>query len=361
MQKRIAALRQQLQARGLDALLISQPDNRRYMSGFNGSAGYLIITPTEALLLVDFRYVEQAGQQAPDYQVERIAKGIEEELPAYLPRLGGKRWAFESAHVTVSLFEKLRPVFEQAGIALQGVENLVEELRNVKDAAEQEKLRRAIRLTDEAFAHFLTWVRPGISERAAAWEIERYIREHGGEGLSFPTIIGSGPNGARPHHQAGERPLQAGEPIVIDMGAVVEGYHADMTRTIVLGEPDERFWTIYSLVRTAQERAEAGIRAGRPCAEIDALARDVIAQAGYGENFGHGLGHGVGLGTHEAIRLSSLSQDALPAGATVTVEPGIYLPGWGGVRLEDVVLVREDGAEILTGSSKEPVARIGEE
>lgn len=357
MKERIAALRQQLQVRELDAMLISQPDNRRYMSGFNGSAGYLIVTPAEALLLVDFRYVEQAGQQAPDYRVERIVKGLEEELPAYLQRLGGKRWGFESAHVTVSLFEKIRPAFEQAGIVLQGVENVVEELRNVKDAAEQEKLRQAIRLTDEAFAHFLEWVRPGVTERAAAWEIEKYIREHGGEGLAFPTIIGGGPNGARPHHETGERPLQAGEPIVIDMGAVVAGYHADMTRTIVLGEPDAQFWPIYSLVRTAQERAEAGIRAGRPCAEIDALARDVIAQAGYGDNFGHGLGHGVGLGTHEAIRLSSLSQEILPAGATVTVEPGIYIPGWGGVRIEDVVLVKEGGAEILTQSTKEPIVR----
>ena len=220
-------------------------------------------------------------------------------------------------------------------------------------------MRRAIRLTDDAFAHFLAWVQPGVTELQAAWEIEKYIREHGGEELSFPTIVGGGPNGAMPHHEAGERPLQAGEPIVIDMGAVVGGYHADMTRTIVLGQPDDRFWTIYSLVQTAQERAEAGIRAGASGVEVDHLAREVIADAGYGDKFGHGLGHGVGLATHEPLRLSSLSTDTLPVGATVTVEPGIYLPEWGGVRIEDVVLVKEDGAEILTGSTKEPIVKIG--
>jgi Xaa-Pro aminopeptidase len=162
-----------------------------------------------------------------------------------------------------------------------------------------------------------------------------------------------------PHHASGDRPLQAGEPIVIDMGAIVDSYHADMTRTICLGQPDKQFWTIYSLVLTAQERAEKGIRAGVSGADVDSLARQVIADAGYGDKFGHGLGHGVGLATHELPRLGALATENLPAGATVTVEPGIYLPGWGGVRIEDVVLVHQDGAEILTGSSKEPIVKIG--
>jgi Xaa-Pro aminopeptidase len=356
---RIAALRQQLQKRELDAFLVSQPDNRRYLSGFTGSAGYVIVTPQDALLLVDFRYVEQAGKQAPDCEVHRITGRLEEDLPAFLSRVGGKRWGFESAHVTVSLYEQIRPVLEQAGITLQELEGVVESIRAVKDEGERELLRKAIRLTDEAFSHFLQWVCPGVTELEAAWEIEKYIREHGGEGLAFPTIVGGGPNGAMPHHETGDRPLQAGEPIVIDMGAAYGGYHADMTRTIVLGPPDEQFWTIYSLVLTAQERAEKGMRAGVPCADIDRLARQVIAEAGYGDKFGHGLGHGVGLATHEPLRLSALATDTLPLGATVTVEPGIYLPGWGGVRIEDVVLVREDGAEVLTGSSKEPIVKIG--
>jgi Xaa-Pro aminopeptidase len=357
MQERIAALRKLLQDKELDAFLVSQPENRRYLSGFTGSAGYLIVTPQDALLLVDFRYTEQAGQQAPHCEVQRITGRLEEDLPAFLERLGGKRWGFESANVTVALYDKVRPVFEQAGIALQGVEGAVENIRAAKDEGEQAALRKAIRLTDEAFAHFLAWVRPGVTEKEAAWEIEKYIREHGGEGLSFPTIIGGGPNGAMPHHASGDRPLQAGEPIVIDMGAIVDGYHADMTRTICLGQPDERFWTIYSLVLTAQERAEKGLRAGVSGVDVDRLARQVIAEAGYGEQFGHGLGHGVGLATHELPRLSALAPEALPAGAAVTVEPGIYLPGWGGVRIEDVVLVTEEGAEVLTGTSKEPIVK----
>ncbi len=358
MNRRIARLRQELQARGLDAFLVQQPENRRYLTGFTGSAGTVIVTAEAALLLVDFRYTEQARKQAPGFEVVQIKDSLEKELPTYLERLGGKRWGFESAFVTVAQYEKLRPAFEAAGIALEGVENLVEGLRAVKDEEELALLRQAIRLTDEAFSHLLDWVRPGMSEREVAWEIEKYIREHGGEGLAFPTIIGSGPNGAMPHYQAGERLLQPGEPIVVDMGAVCGGYHADMTRTIVLGEPDEQFWGIYNLVREAQERAEAGIRAGMPCAEADRLAREVIEAAGYGERFGHSLGHGVGLGTHEPLRLSALSMETLPAGATVTVEPGIYLPGWGGVRIEDVVLVREDGVEVLTRSTKEPIVAI---
>lgn len=358
MKDRIESLRRQLQERELDAFLVSQPENRRYISGFTGSAGYAVVTPKEAFLLVDFRYTEQAAQQAPGYQVQRITGRLEEDLPNLLPQVGGKRWGFESAHLTVSLYDKVCPVFEQAGIALQGLEGVVESIRAVKDEQEQEFLRQAVRLTDEAFAHLLEWVRPGVTEQQAAWEIEKYIREHGGEELAFPTIVGGGPNGAMPHHETGERPLQAGEPIVIDMGAVCGGYHADMTRTIVLGEPDERFWAIYSLVRTAQERAEAGMRAGASGVEVDRLAREVIANAGYGEQFGHGLGHGVGLATHEPLRLSALSTDTLPVGATITVEPGIYLPGWGGVRIEDVVLVHEDHAEVLTSSTKEPVVRI---
>lgn len=358
MEKRIERLRVGLRERGLDALMVTQAENRRYLSGFTGSAGALIVTAEAAILLVDFRYTEQATRQAPHCEVVQVSGRLEEDIVPYLQRLGGSRWGFESAYVTVSQYEKIRPVFEAAGIALQGVEGLVETLRAAKDEDEVARLRRAIAITDEAFAHLLSWIRPGVTEKEAAWEIEKYMREHGAEAISFDTIVAGGPNGAMAHAVASERPLQAGEPIVIDMGAVYEGYHADMTRTIVLGRPDERFWEIYRLVRKAQERAEAGIRAGVSGVEVDRLARQVIEAAGYGEQFGHGLGHGVGLSTHEPLRLSRLSTDLLPAGATVTVEPGIYLPGWGGVRIEDVVLVREDGAEVLTASTKEPVVEV---
>ncbi len=359
MNGRVERLRQALSEQGLDALLITQPENRRYITGFTGSAGTAIVTAGEAVLLVDSRYTEQAGQQAPSFQVAQVSGRLEEDLVPYLARLGGARWGFEKAHLTVGQHERLQPIFAQAGIVLHGVENLVEALRAAKDEGEQALLRRAVQITDQAFARFCAWVRPGVSEREAAWEIEKAVHDLGGDGLAFPTIVGSGPNGAMAHHESGERLLQAGEPIVVDMGAVYQGYCADMTRTVCLGQPDERFWEIYHLVRQAQERAEAGMRAGATGVEVDRLARQVIAAAGYGDNFGHGLGHGVGLAVHEPLRLSTLSEDVLPVGATVTVEPGIYLPGWGGVRIEDIVLVHEDHAEILTGSSKEPVLAVG--
>lgn len=358
MNPRLDQFREQLAARKLDGFFVTQPENRRYLSGFTGSAGFLAVTPERALLLVDFRYTEQATGQAPDFEVVQLSGQLEESLPPVLEQLGGERWGFESTYVTVADHERYQPLFEGAGMAMVATKGVVEGLRAIKDEREVELLRAAIRLTDEAFAHFLDWVRPGVTEAEVAWEIEKYIREHGGEGLSFPTIVASGPNGAMAHHRAGERSLQPGEPVVIDMGAIVGGYCADMTRTIYLGEPDARFWEIYNLVLQAQEAAEAGLRAGLPGVEGDRLARQVIADAGYGEQFGHGLGHAVGLAVHETPRLSALSEDVMAAGVTITVEPGIYIPGWGGVRIEDIVLIQEDGAEILTQTSKDPVVRI---
>ncbi len=358
MNGRLERLRALLRERELDALLVTQPENRRYLTGFTGSAGTVVVSPERALLLVDFRYVEQAARQSPGLEVVPAKNRSEEDLPPLLKQIGGRRWGFESAHVTVAQYEKLRPLFAEAGIDLEGVENLVESLRAVKEPGELALLREAVRITDEAFVHFLEWVRPGVTEREAAWELEKTMRENGAEALAFPIIVASGPNGAMPHHRAGDRPLQRGEPIVIDMGAVYEGYQADMTRTICLGEADGRFWEIYRLVRAAQERAEGGIRAGMPSCEADGLAREMIAAAGYGEQFGHGLGHSIGLATHEMPQLSPRSQDPLPAGCTVTVEPGVYIPGWGGVRIEDVVVVHEDGTEVLTRSTKEPLVAV---
>jgi Xaa-Pro aminopeptidase len=358
VKKRIGQLREKMDDKGLDGFFVSQPENRRYISGFTGSAGYVLVTPDKALLLVDFRYTEQAGKQAGNLEVHEVKGRPEEALPPFLEQLGGTRWGFESAHVTVALHSRIEPVFAEAGIEMEGVEGLVEEVRAVKDAEEAARLREAVRITDEAFSHLLEWVRPGVTEREASWEIEKYMREHGAERLSFPTIFASGPNGAMAHALAGERRISPGEPIVIDMGAVYEGYCADMTRTICLGEADERFWEIYRLVQKAQESAQAGMRAGLSGIEVDRMARQVIEDGGYGDQFGHGLGHAVGLAVHETPRLSPLSEDTLVSGVTITVEPGIYIPGWGGVRIEDIVLVQEDGVEILTQSTKDPIVPL---
>jgi Xaa-Pro aminopeptidase len=232
---------------------------------------------------------------------------------------------------------------------------VVEKQRWVKEPGELESLRRAIALTDDAFTWLTTWLQPGTSERAVAWELEKYMRERGAEELSFDIIAASGPNSALPHAHPTERVLQAGEPFTIDMGAVVDGYHADLTRTVCLGAPDDTFLKIYGVVLEAQLAAEHGLHAGITGKQADALARDVIAAAGYGDYFGHSLGHGVGLVTHEGPGLSPRSEDdPVPAGATVTVEPGIYIPGWGGVRIEDIVLVGAEDVEVLSQASKEP-------
>jgi Xaa-Pro aminopeptidase len=227
----------------------------------------------------------------------------------------------------------------------------------VKDEAEVAALRRAIELTDESLAAALANARPGMTEKELAWRIETHMRTHGANGVAFELIVAGGPNSALPHARASDVPLPAGEPIVIDIGAKIDGYHGDMTRTICFGQPNDpaRFWEIYNAVLRAQVTAEAGIRPGLTAPEADALARDVIAEGGYGDAFGHGLGHGVGLQIHETPLLSRTSTTTVQPGMVITIEPGIYVPGWGGVRIEDVVLITENGAEVLTRSPKDPI------
>jgi Xaa-Pro aminopeptidase len=236
----------------------------------------------------------------------------------------------------------------------------VSSLRAVKDGAEVVALRSAVRLADEALAAVLPRLRPGMPELEGAWLIESYLRQHGAEGLAFETIVAGGSNGARPHARASSAALPAGEPIVIDMGARVGGYCSDVTRTVCLGQPTDpvRFWEIYNLVLKAQGAAKSVARAGMTGRQVDSVARDVIAAAGYGANFGHSLGHGVGLAVHEEPLLSRRYEGLLAAGNVVTLEPGVYLPGWGGVRIEDMIVLNDEGAEVLTAAPKDPLLPI---
>lgn len=354
---RLQNLRSKLDSLDIDTLFITQPQNRRYMTGFTGSAGQLIVTRARALLLADSRYWEMAAQQAPAWEIVRVTGKPTDELKHQLEQLGAQRVGFESQDVTVDTLERLREATGEAvtWVATKGV---VEKLREVKDADELAALQRAITLTDEAFTWMAGRLAPGMTEKAVAWEIEKYLREHGASQLSFDTIVASGPNAALPHAQPTDREIRAGEPITIDMGGVVDGYHADLTRTVVIGEPDDKFREIYGIVLEAQTAAIRGMRAGIDGKQADAFARDVIAAAGYGEFFGHSLGHGIGLATHEGPGASPRADDTpLPEGAVITVEPGIYLPGWGGVRIEDDVVLRVDGAEVLSHAGKEP--RVG--
>ena len=350
---RLTKLRAILPEHDIDAILISQPQNRRYLSDFTGSAGWLVITAERAVMATDFRYFEQVGREAPDFELARIQTQVSDLLPEVLADLGVKRLGFESQHLTV---EQLSTFNKAAGgVEWLPLENAVEKIRAVKDQDEIDALRRSAALNDDAFAHLLEVIEPGMTEREAAWEIEAYMRSHGASKVAFDLIVAAGPNGALPHARPGDQAIQPGAPVVIDIGCVLDDYCSDMTRTFCLGEPSSRYLEVWNLVLQAQEAAESVIRAGTSGMETDAAARDLIVEAGYGDYFGHGLGHGVGLAVHEGPRASRLSDDTFEAGMSLTVEPGIYLPGEFGVRLEDLVIIGKDGIEILTNTPKRPV------
>ncbi|SRR5579884_1309797 len=354
---RIRRVRSELEHKHLDALVVSQPENRRYLSGFTGSAGFLIISQRETFLLSDFRYMTQGPQQAPEYEFIKIERGFPKEgLKPILERVTGRRIGFEAADMTVAGHGAWLEGIENSGLPVELVptENLVEGLRAIKDEQELAILAEAVRIVDDAFAKLRQQVRPGMTEKEVAWKLEQLVREEGAEGLSFPTIIASGPNAAKPHHGVSDRPIQAGEPIVCDFGAKYEGYCSDITRTICIGQPDGRFNEIYELVLKAQLTAEQRIAPGIEAKVGDQYARDVISEAGYGEYFGHGLGHGVGLQVHEAPAMGPTGTLELAPAMTVTVEPGVYLPEWGGVRIEDICFVRHNGLEVVNRASKDP-------
>lgn len=356
--ERLQRIRGEMRERQLPAMLITDPVNRYYLSGFRGSAGALLITSQVAFLLTDFRYIESASAQAPDYEVLKVDGNIAKMLPGLLERTGADRFGFESIHVTYATYQEWAKEVPEA--ALVPARAVVEKMRSVKTQEEIALIREAVRIADGAYEHLKQFIRPGMTEKEVAWELEVWMRTHGGEDIAFDNIVASGPNGAMPHAVPSDRAIQRGEPIVVDMGARVRGYHSDLTRTFCLAEGDDTFHSIYDIVLQAQEAAEKGLQPGMQASDGDALARDVIAAAGRGEQFGHSLGHGVGLAVHELPRLAATSEDVLEPGQVVTVEPGIYIPGWGGVRIEDMVLVTESGAEVLTQAPKEPVVQVRE-
>ncbi|MBM4464901.1 MAG: aminopeptidase P family protein [Chloroflexi bacterium] len=348
---RLTKLREALAAEGLDAILITQPENRRYLSGFTGSAGVLLISQDQAVLATDFRYYEQVEKQAPDFRLAKITDKFKTLLPELVQQVGAKRVGFESAHLTVDQHQEWQEVAE--GFELVPTKEWVEKIRAVKDEDELGKIEKAIALADQAFAHIVSFIEPGMTEKEVAWELEVFMRTRGAEKLAFDIIVASGPNGAMPHATVSERVIRAGEPVVMDMGARIDGYNSDLTRTVCAGRPDGKFREIYDIVLEAQRAAEQRVRPGMTGKQADAIARQVIEEAGYGDNYGHGLGHGVGLAVHEKPGVGRLSEDVLEPGMVFTVEPGIYLTDWGGVRVEDIVVMREDGVEVLTRASKD--------
>lgn len=347
--ERITRIREHLQAQGVDVFLVSNPVNRRYLTGFTGSAGLVWISGTKQALLTDFRYLEQVKVECPDWELVRIENYIE-SLQNLVKEQNVQAIAYEKDVVTVKQLEEWQ---EKLPVQFIGISGWVQELRMIKNQEEIDSIRKAAQIGDQAFAKLLPSIRPGITERELALELEFLMRKLGASGMSFNPIVASGPQSALPHARPGERILSVGDFVVFDFGCVVNGYCSDMTRTVVIGEPEEKHLLIYDLVLKAQLESLAAVGPGKTGAEIDAIARDIISEVGYGEYFGHGLGHSVGLEIHENPRLSKLDQTVLQPGMIVTVEPGVYLPGFGGVRIEDLVVVTEDGHEVLTSTFKE--------
>ncbi len=353
---RVDRVRTLFDEKQIDALLVTDSHNRCYLSGFTGSNGTLLVGREQAEVATDFRYWEQAEGQVTGFEVVRAGRELREWFGPLVAPYGGLKLGFEATSVSVDLLRQWRELIAElpAGQRPQLVPTtgLVEALRVIKEPGEIAALERVIALADAAFTHVASRVEPGWTEKAVAWAIETYIREHGGDGLSFETIVAGGPWGAMPHARARDAVLREGEGVVIDMGALLGGYCSDMTRTIFLGEPDGQFKRIYDIVLTAQLAAEEMIEDSMDGATAHKLAHTVIEQSGHGEHFGHGVGHGIGLQVHESPWLRPTSNDILTNGMVFSVEPGIYLSGWGGVRIEDLVVLENGRCRVLTSAPK---------
>ena len=353
MAEHVAEARRYLASRGVDALLLLSTENRRYVTGFTGSAGLALVTAREALLAVDFRYEEQAALQAPTWHILRGGADPVGALTEAVRAREVRRIGFEAEFVPYAQVERLREKLAPGELVpLPDVDRL----RWVKDADEIAAVSRAAEISDVAFAYIMKTLRPGLTEREVAVDLEVFMRRAGAERISFESVLASGPRSALPHGRATGRVMAVGDLVTLDFGAVHDGYASDITRTVVLGKPDDRQRQIYEIVREAQQRALEAIRPGASSRQVDMVARTVIAGAGFGDAFGHALGHGLGLDVHEGPRLSPRDDTVLEPGMVLTVEPGIYLPGWGGVRIEDDVVVTAEGCRVLTHAPKDLLA-----
>lgn len=353
--KRLKKLRTSLAEKGLDALLLSRPENLRYLSGFTGSSGWLLISGQNAILATDFRYVEQAKGESPDFEIIQTKQELHDWLPGLVSDLGWHKLGFEANFISYEGYHKLSEAIKtkQTNLKLVPTTGIVEHLRSVKEPEELGFIIKAAELAEAAFEQAKAIIRPGITEKEVAWEIEKILRQEGSEGIPFEIIVASGPNSALPHARPTEKIICLGEPVLIDMGARINGYCSDFSRTLFLGKADKTFREIYNIVLKAQATAIEGIKSGMDAARADQLARSVVEQAGYGDAFGHGLGHGVGLATHELPTLGPSSSDSLADGMVFTIEPGIYLTGQGGVRIEDMVVLENGKVRVLTKAERD--------
>ncbi|RBW70598.1 M24 family metallopeptidase [Bacillus taeanensis] len=347
---RIERLREQFSSYEIDGMLITSKSNRRYMTNFTGTAGVVLISSKEAKLITDFRYVDQANEQAEGYEIVQHKGAIIDEVAKQAEKMNIKKLGFEQDYLTYSVFHGYQQKVTSHFVPVTG---LIEKLRLIKDESEIKILKEAANIADAAFKHILTYIRPGLTELEVSNELEFFMRKNGAVSSSFDIIVASGLRSALPHGVATEKVIEKGEFITLDFGAYYKGYCSDITRTISIGEPPEKLKEIYEIVLEAQLRGMSQIKKGISGREADAITRDYISEKGYGEYFGHSTGHGIGLEVHEGPGLSAKSDTILKPGMVVTVEPGIYISGLGGVRIEDDLLITDSGNESFTHSTKD--------
>lgn len=348
---RIQALLEKLNQQNIDGIIVHDAMNRRYLSGFTGSSGYLYISKNKNVIVTDFRYIEQASKQCRDFEViDQGPLGVFSTLLKVISEEGSHQIGFEANNVSYADYLDLKLAL--TNVSLIDTRDFVETIRMIKDENELSNIKEAANIADLAFEHILSLLTIGITETDIALEIEYYMKKHGAQGLSFDTIVASGANSSLCHATPTHKKVQVGDFITMDFGCIYEGYCSDMTRTVVMGKASEAQKKVYNTVLRAQEEALAIIKAGLSGKEVDAVARDIISAEGYGDYFGHGLGHSLGLEVHESPRLSPKGLQLLENNMMVTVEPGIYIPDFGGVRIEDLICVKLDGYENFTKSEK---------
>ena len=347
---KLSQLEKQLQADNLDCLLITSEVNRRYVSGFTGTAGMVLVGEHIKKFITDFRYMDQAREQVKDFDVVEHKKSILATIQEELAAAGVKRLGFEKQHVTYAQYEQLQ---KELHVELIPVDGLIEQLRLTKTDAELQIMKKAAEIADEAYKHIQTFIKPGVKEIDVSNELEFFMRKLGATSSSFDIIVASGVRSSLPHGVASQKEIQSGELVTLDYGAIYNGYCSDITRTVAVGDISSELKTIYDTVLEAQLKGVAGVKAGITGKEADALTRDHITEKGYGKYFGHSTGHGLGMDVHENPSLSPRSETILKPNMVVTVEPGIYIPNFGGCRIEDDLIVTEHGNERLTHATKE--------
>ena len=348
----IKRLREQLRGKKLPALLVTSPVNLCYLSGFTGTDSAGVVTEEELILLTDFRFVEQATKECPGWKVvEHPGVARVDWISAFLSEKGIPRLGLEADHLTWNQYMRLGEAAPK--LLLEPTLGMVEELRIIKQAWEIERIRGALRAGEAAFEAMRGFIRAGVTEKEVADELERQLRHAGAQRSGFETIVAFDANGSLPHARPGKQALGKKGAVLVDWGAEVEGYNSDLTRVLCSGRVTTKFEKVYGVVLGAQKAGIEAVGPGVKAGEVDGAAREVIARAGYGERFGHGLGHGVGLEVHEGPTVRGKSEDVLMPGMVITIEPGIYIPGWGGIRIEDMVLVTKKGREVLSSVGKE--------